>query len=58
MRPKVGSPVVNGSCCGFGLHDSPKEGNDSTLEDFDESENPEQAVDGLVRSSWLLDASL
>ena len=57
MRPKVlGAPDMKGSFCDFGLQDSPKEGKDSILDDFDESEKPEHAVDGRVRSSWLLDS--
>ena len=34
---------------------SPNEGKDSMLEQAEESENPEQAVDGLlILSPWLL----
>ena len=59
MRPKAGAPRPKESCWDLGLlHDSPKDGDDSTLEDFEESENSEQAVEGRVRSSWLLEASL
>jgi hypothetical protein len=51
MRPKVVGPATKGSDCDLGLQDSPKDGKDSMLEDLEESEKPEHAVEGLVRSS-------